>query len=299
MKKIQSIIAMMLCGIFMAACEDTPPNDYTPENVVEAVLIVGQPIEGIKVYVSQPVIDTFRYENSIVKNADVKIIGDGKMLQLSYRDAKPGGEYFYSDTMYKVQPNTQYSIEVNVGGKKFTGETKTPAQIAWVRQMRDTVYFPKDTIKLESPDSLRIEWTATPGVEEAYLASALCLDTLEYGKYLTPPTSEKNRRITATNNEADPRYNETARYGYVVGTKAPFFWYAYKWYGLHEYSMYAPDINYLNWMKLTRVFGSNPQYDPNQGSIYVETGSGRRKAFGVFGSASVVRQRVFLMKNQQ
>ena len=67
----------------------------------------------------------------------------------------------------------------------------------------------------------------------------------------------------------------------------PIIWNFFKWFGMHEVSIYAPDENFLNW---ALQYFINSNYDSRHNSI--------NGGIGVFGSASVVRDTSFIIKNQ-
>lgn len=282
---------LLLLLLLFAGCEDPAPTDYIPQNVVTAYLIVGQPIQGITLSRSQAVADSFKYANSVIRDADVRIIEGERVHQLQYRnDHNNIGEYYLPDTTMLVRPATRYRLEVALNnGGRITGETITPVQVAWVKPPHQLLQYPADTANLPSPDSLSFAWTAVPGARE-YIISVSCLDSLEYGRYLTPATQEKNRRTSSViNQNARRRYDETTRWAFVQATKLPLVWFAFKWYGAHEISVYAPDPNMVEWFKQTR-------FGPNEFNTLLSTVQG--DGIGVFGSASVVRQQQFVLKNQ-
>lgn len=280
-------------ALFAAGCEDSPPNSYTQEYVVQSVLIVDSPITGVIVQRSLPVTDTFSMKNAIVRDADVSITdSSGREFVLQFRD---GGSYFgdyaFPDTTVKIQPNTVYKLRVRMkDGKTLTGETRTPKRFSWIVPPRQVLQFPQDTLNLPSPDSLKLVWTAESGSSE-YLIRVTCLDTLGYGKYLTPQTDELNRRRKRFfDNEDDPfYYNRTERYGFVQTTDVRTVWTAFKWYGRNTVSVLAGDANLIRWYKL--YFQNGNQYDPYLGSI--------KGGIGMFGSASQVSQETFILKNQK
>lgn len=277
--------------LLLAACEDPAPTDYIPQNIVTAYLIVGEPIQDIMLSRSQAVADSFKYVNSVIRDADIRIIEEGQIHQLQYRnDNNNVGEYYLPDTTMLVKPGTRYQLEIALkDGGRITGETVTPIQVSWVKPPRQVLQYPADTANLPSPDSLSFEWTPVPKTRE-YIVSVSCVDSLDYGRYLTPATEEKNRRTSSViNQNARRRYNETTRWAFVQTTKLPLVWFAFKWYGSHEVTLYAPDPNMVEWFKQTR-------FGPNEFNALLSTVKG--DGIGVFGSASVVRQQQFVLKNQ-
>lgn len=288
--RIKNIVLILLSvfSVFLVqSCEDAPPTDYIPQHYVEAFILVGEPIAKIRIYLTQPTTSNYSDSAAIVRDADIRIYEGEKELKLQFRD-KPYLDYFYSDTSYKIKPNTNYKLKITLtDGKIITGETTTLSAISWVKPPSDKYQFPKDTINPEV-DTVGIEWTKAPGIF-FYIISLRCLDTLNYGKYLAPETEELNRRaFNPFYRENDKIYRELSTINFVANYKTPVVWMAFKWFGRHEVSAYAPDANYLKWFK-NQLFS---QYnDPLMSSV--------TNAIGVFGSASVVRKESFLIKNQK
>ena len=283
------IIFISAISILISGCEDPVAFDYIPQYAVEAYLLVGKPIDNIMLTKTQPVADSFSYDNAIVKNAKVSIIQNSKdTITLQYRDSERGGEYYCADTTLLVQPKTRYDLLITTNdGAVITATTFTPNNISWIVPPQSVLQYPKDTINLTFNDSLSISWTQLSEVKE-YLISISHLDTLEYGKYLDPISEEKNRKITRFFSRSNnPRLRDMTVYGFLQATKAPVVWTAFRWYGKCKLTIFAPDQNFLKWFK---TLWSGNQYDYRLASI-----SG---GVGVFASASYTDKEIFLLKNQ-
>lgn len=283
------ILIVLGLGVAVTGCEDPVPTDYVPQYVFTGYLIVDEPIGGIILTQSQSPLDTFTYKRGEIGDAQIRISTDRDTFDLVFNPADTGfSTYSYPDTTAHVQPNTTYHMEARLpDGTVLRSETTTPARIEWVQAPREVLQYPTDTLNLPSPDSLKLIWTRAPGVSE-YLISVQSLDTLNYGKYLDPPTTERNRRIERFFEDNAPRYNDIVRWGFLQNVEVNVVWVAFKWFGLHEVTVYAPDPAMLEWFKQLQ-FGGN-QYQ----SLLSNIDGG----LGVFGSASVARQQSFLVKNQ-
>lgn len=290
LKNIYSVLIFLLL-ILLTACEDPVPADYQPRNVVEALLIVDEPIKNIILLKTQPIRDTFKYYQALIKDANVKIVeidtnGNSQEMYLAFGDENNMG-YYYPDTNFKVKPHTTYKLEVTLlDGSKIYGETKTPARFEWIKRGPKILQYPQDSVNLKTPDSIYIEWSKVENVS-FYIISIKNLDTLEYGKYLNPPTEEKNRRIYRPWNE-DFFFKEVNNWAFIPNTRTPVVWLSFKWYGLHEIKIFAPDENYLKWFIQSVGRG---YYDYRLSSI-------KGNGLGVFGSASIIRDTTFVLKNQ-
>lgn len=282
----QALLFIMLLLISMS-CEDDIPNDYQPEVFVEGYLLVGNPIENIIVQRSQSVADSFEYKKSLISNAQVTVrdMSNDRLYRLDFRDDEKQGYYYTGN--YLVLPETKYRLEVEIDGKLITGETTTPPVFNWIEDFRDYIQYPTDTINLPSPDSLRFSWEKVPN-HIWYLVRVTCLDTLEYGKYLTPPSDEMNRRIWRPFGRGTRYYDEVVNWaGPTPTNKSNIVWFSVKWFGKQEIAILAPDYNLLRWfIQIQR----STEYSPLLGSL--------EGGMGMFGSASLIRDTTFILKNQ-
>jgi hypothetical protein len=274
--------------IFSAGCEELPPTDYKEHSYLEAFLIVGEPIENIRVIGSQPIGAVYSLEDAIIRDAEITIMTEGETIDLAFRDGELPG--YYDPQGHIVKPQTKYEIEVNLpGGETISGKTFTPPEFDWIRPPKPYMHFPEDTLKLPSVDSLIIEWEGYDKYP-MYLLSVKCLDTLSYGKYLDPPTAEKNRRSWNIMRDQEGMYDEISFWTFMGNTQTYTVWTAFKWFGLHEVSIYRPDYNMLRWFM---------QYQNFEGDYYNEIlSSVEGDGIGCFGSASMVTDTSFLYKNQ-
>lgn len=283
MKKILQFAILIILTLSIISCEDEAPTNYTPSYFVEALLIVDAPITDIRVLVSQPLSDSFNYNNSIVRNAKVQILEGDNVYDLTISSNDSDG-YYYPDVTYKVKPNTNYKLKIILdNNQEISGETTTPSQFKWISQPDYYIQYPIDTVNLPSPFS--IQWELVNNVLY-YVLSIRCLDTLEYGKYLNPPTEEKNRRVFRPWDMNESFYRELSYWVIVPSSKVPVVWTVFKWFGLHEVTIYAPDYNFLRWNVQAMSSEINPLLTSVEG------------AFGYFGSASVIRDTSVILKNQ-
>lgn len=270
--------------LFSAACEDPVPTDYTPDTIIQALITVDKPIKNIIIMRTLSIQDTFSLDKSLISDAEVYIYENTDTFRLKFRSEGEKG-YYYDDTTYLIKPQTRYNFVAVVDGVKMTGSTITPLRFYMTKATPDSIYYPKDTVKLPTVDSLKLEWTSAGDVA-FYLIAVNCQDTLNYGKYLSPPRDEKNRRIERSNIE-DHHFYEITSWAFINATEVPVVWSIFKWYGKHKAIIYAPDDNYLNWFKQYQIKSS---YDPLLGSI--------TNGKGFFGSVSTAECNFILIKNQ-
>lgn len=289
--KYALLVFFVSIALGMNGCEDAPPNSYIQDYAVQGVLIVDEPINGIVVQRTLPTTDTFSMAKAVLRDADVSVTDEnGREFKLQFREGgSVFGDYALGDTSIKVQPNMNYTLTVKTAdGHILTGKTHTPNRFEWLMSPRSILQFPKDTLNLPSPDSLKISWTETSGTSE-YLICITALDTVGYGKYLTPPTDEQNRRRKRFfDREDSPQMYNLTTYAYLQTTEVNTVWNAFKWFGRNNVTVFAPDANMLRWFKM--YFQGGNQYNSNLGSI--------KGGIGMFGSAAQVTQEIFLLKNQ-
>jgi hypothetical protein len=283
---------LFLLALSFSGCEDQPPTDYIATPFLEAYLIVDQPIEDVVVAISQPITEVFDYEQMMAADADVVLSSEGVDYPLQYVVEDGIGRYRYPDTTVKVQPKTRYVIRVSLpDGSVMRAETVTPERIVWTIPPREVLQYPQDTTVLVSPDSLRISWTA--GNSREYIIRVKVLDTLGYGKYLTPATEEINER---TNNipfeePNDPTFYTRTRWGFVQTNQAPTVWAAFRWYGRNEVAILATDTPMIEWFKATQWGGRSVQYREEFSNV--------EGGIGILASASIVTREVLVLKRKK
>lgn len=283
MKKLYLIL--ILISVVLISCEDPMPTDYVEDFIVEGLLIVDEPIQNITVMRTIPITSVLVFDSTMVRDANIKVKGDGQEFLLKYRTREEGGiGYFNPDTNYTVKPGVEYTLEITLPNNKFiTGKTVTPQRTSWRYIPGDVIQFPTDTLRLPPGDS--ISWERVPGFD-FYLISISNLDTLNYGQYLEPPTDEPNRRVYRPFGGPNA-YREPITIFPIPATQTPIVWNAFRYFGLHEIIVYVPDWNFLRWFLQAQSRG---EADPLLTSI--------EGAIGYFGSASKVSHRFFLLKNQ-
>jgi hypothetical protein len=284
------VLIVVLSFVFLISCEDEPPNIYTQRYYVEGYLYVDHSPSGIKVFNTQPIGDVYDPDKAMVKDADVKIKdANGNVYDLVYRDGDEPGYYYPGEDLI-VEKQKKYKLEVNtLDGKYMWAETTTPDTISWIKPPKEVIYYPKEDGNLNEVDSLEIQWTPAENTN-FYLLYTISRDTLEYGKYLNPPTDEPNRRIKnlfSDRGGSSDYYKNVTFMTIIANTKTPTVWLAFKWFGPHYVDILVPDFNLLKWFVQTNWSAS--VYDPLSNSIQ---GDG----FGVFGSAYRISQEMMLMK---
>lgn len=285
MKKIIIITILAFSGLMMFSCEDPAPFDYEEAFVIEGYIIVGEKIKNIKVMRTQPLEEVFDYEAGLIKDANVSVSQGDNVYNLTWDNSLQ--TYIYDSETVEVLPKTEYNLRVELqDGKVFTGTTTTPDTFSWVRRPKEFIQYPIDTLNLPENPEYELEWSDVEDFD-FFLITVVSNDTLEYGKYLDPPTEELNRRVYNGFQDQDDEYREISTTNLIANTKTPNVWLAYKWFGETEVIVQCPDFNWLLW-----AIDAGGAADPNLSSVEGEN------VYGAFGSASVIRDTSFVLKNQ-
>ena len=288
--RLTALVLMM--SLFVTSCEDPIPSDYTEELVVEGFTIVGEPLAGIRVMRTLPIGDTFSFAEAGLPDAVVRVYANSQEIPMEYVADIRSGTFRARDTSYRVAASTAYMIRVEALDKTLEATTITPIPISWVQEGPRMIQFPNpDSLLFPGNDSLVISWTTVPKTE-FYLIGLECLDTLGYGAYLDPTTSDTNARTPRPNPDFFDREgtlveNERIVFGGTIFTASQTIWGVFRWHGLHEVEIYAPNREFLEW--------------------FYQVGSGRRSTYdyrlsnikgglGVWGGASVVKTQKFVLK---
>lgn len=292
MKTYYHLLLSVFLGLslFLSGCEDPVPTDYTEEIVLEGVLLVGEPLNNIRIYRTLPVTDTFKIVDASIQDAVITVTADGTDVEMVFNPDSLGGTYRALDTAYRVGSGVTYSVDVRARGAQLTASTKTPPVFAWIKPPKDTLNYPGLDNETLRYDSLDIFWSAVPAAVQ-YVLSIECLDTLGYGVYLDGNAADTNRRLREEDRFDDGTLisSERTRYGIAFQPSTPVVWSAFKWFGKHEIRAYAPDNAFLNWFRLVG-FGRRSSYDYRNSNV--------KGGLGVWGSASLTKWNTFLKKDQ-
>ena len=286
---LKKIILIIPLAILIFGCEDPIPKDYEKITIVEALLIIDEPIQNIRITKTMPLTELYNYDDAVIDDATVYIYEGEEEFELVFRysDAMGKSGYYFPDTTYLVKRNTTYNLKIILpDGTNVTGTTTTPDSISWVKAFPKFVQYPLDSVNLPSDTSIYPEWTRSRSGNAFYFANITCLDTLEYGKYLSPSTDELNRRTYAPNRR-ERSYLELSVNAFVLSNRVPIPWRAFRWFGHHEIKIYVPDVNYEIWLMYVIMAGNLNE------KAYTVKGCA-----GFFGSAFAIKDDFVLLKNQ-
>ncbi|MBM4178710.1 MAG: DUF4249 family protein [Ignavibacteria bacterium] len=292
MTNIRLLLALLVVTLITTSCEDPIPTDYTEELVIEGFVIVGEPLANIRVMRTLPISDTFSFKKAAVNDATVRVFANNSEIAIEFVADSFGGSYRARDASYRVLPSSSYQIRVKALGKTLEATTITPIALSWIKEGPNVVQFPHpDSLLFPGADSLAVSWSQVPNTE-FYIIGLECLDTLGYGKYLTPASSDTNTRTPRPkpdffNRDGTLVSNERTIFGGTIFSASQTIWGVFRWHGRHRLNIYAPNKEFLEW--------------------FYQVGSGRRSSYdyrlsnikgglGVWGGASLIRTEKFLLK---
>jgi hypothetical protein len=283
MKKLFSLIFVIFLS-FLFSCVETSEKDFREEYIVEAFIVVGEPVNNIRFMRTIPILDTFSLERAMIRDAEIYIESEtGQKINLEMSNNIRQG-YKAIDQSYLIEEDTRYKINIVYNFDTIKGETITPKKFNWIDRAPKQIQYPIDSIGLS--DQINVKWE-NPGGFNFYHIVIRCIDTLNYGKYLEPPTEELNRRISLWRDQ-DFFFRNTTNHGLVPLNEGSIIWTTFKWYGMQEVTIYNPDFNWFRWLG---------QYFQTEYNDILSSVEGRN-ARGVFGSASAIKDTSFLLKNQ-
>lgn len=278
-------------GLFLFGCADPVPDDYVEEIVVQGFVIADQPLTNVRVFRTLPIKDTFTFAKAMIKDAVVNVTENGVPVPMEFVDDSLGGHYRAVDTSFRAKHNTTYDLQVIARGRTLTATAQTRGAFDWVKPPVDTLNYPGRANETKIYDSLNISWQGQAGTER-YIVAMECLDTLGYGTYLTPPTTDTNRRLRDPEDEFDDGTliaNERTRFGFTIVSNTPVVWFAFKWFGMHRLHIYTGDEAFQEWHSMVG-FGRRSNYDYRLGNVV--------GGLGVWAGASQITSDIFLKKDQ-
>lgn len=278
---MKKIFLFFIC-LILISCMEENQDKFSEDTIIEAYLIVGEPIKNVRITHTIPILDTFKLENSVIIDAKVYVFSkNGDTIQLEYDN---NNFYYHAiNQNYLIKENEEYHLFVIVNNDTIIGKTFTPKSFKWIKRLPDIFQYPKDSILLN--DIVKLSWE-NPGALNYYHVTVKCLDTLNYGIYLDPPIDELNRRVTLFGNRAYA-YKNTTRHGLAPSNEGSMVWTSLQWYGMQEITIYNPDYNWFRWLG---------QYYQGEYNQLLSSVSGN-KVKGVFGSATAIRDTFFILKN--
>ena len=289
---------LLLC---LAACSaDRQPGslfgsvEEDSDLVVDALLLVDQPLPEL--YVRRSLAADIAYDRGAtgVADARVRILQGDRVFEYA-PDAEDPGRYLPPPDPPRVEPRTEYQLEVEVGGQRLWGRTTTPDRL----RVRKAVLIDWETGEVMR--TLKSFAEAGDGVFEApenqllYLEGVLeiHLEAAEAAGYqagifsLDESPEKVNEDLDEFyDDDEDPSRNESPPLAVTEGV-VRWPWFAVYYTGRSIVKVYALD---QNWFDYARTNADQQQQGGNAGGLAGD--NFERPLFsvegglGLFGSAS-------------
>jgi len=284
----------------MAACtpERDPSSLYAPQDVdvpvVDAVLVVGQPLPPLLLSRTQPADQEYSFRDAAISDADVRVIvADGDTVR--YEETTWYGRYEPIDEMGRlVEPSATYRLRIETTeGELVTAVTTTPAPIEvgeWVllagsgnpedrvlrtfEELGDAVYDAPENQLVYPQGVLETQLQSTPALGYQLALSSLDLDS---DFVIDPPFLDDEDLASIERDGSSPVIEPSEG-----NIRLP--WFAVFFEGRHFYLVQSLDQNVFDLVRTTPQsglgFGGNAGDNFERPIYHVEGG------IGVFGSVS-------------
>lgn len=155
-------IPLLLLSVLFVACDPSPNRDYQRYVVVESYLIAEHPLPPVLLSWSSPVEQEYRFEDTALPDADVRI-------QLLGSDGEPDETYHYQMSRagvyqpaglptHRVQPRQRYRLLADIPEEgQITAETAIPDTFRVVSNVPESVVYQQDTLRIQISNSIATE----------------------------------------------------------------------------------------------------------------------------------------------
>lgn len=174
---------LLILMVALTACDSYEQDAFTPEYVVEAYLIAGEPLPTIKLSQTAPIGARYAFDDYAVNDATVTVRlldTDGQMAEQYPYERFAKGRYRPLNPA-TVQPLRKYALEITAPGtsQPVRATTLVPGSFELIATATDTVVY-QATEQFET----RVTPSEYPGRQSIYVFTLEALDTTNYD--LTP-----------------------------------------------------------------------------------------------------------------
>jgi hypothetical protein len=144
---IKSPLILCIALLFVSCAKEVPVAEQAADIlVVEATLVVGEPIQEVFIHGLRGVV-----EDQTQSSLQVELISPTERLFLSPIADKPG--YYQGPETYLIEPETSYALSIPFNDELVQAETETPP-------IMEALSYSKDYIDAEMQgDLVFLEWT--------------------------------------------------------------------------------------------------------------------------------------------
>lgn len=293
------ILLVALAGLVtLAGCSaDREPGElFGPEEtgvlVVDAVLIVGQPMPDLFVRRTQSPSQTYTPEMAAVLDAKVVIIQGTDRSEYA-PDPDSAGRYLPREPAAVVRPETQYNLVVEAAGDRAAATTLTPGKlrIRAANLLDDESLAVRRTLGLYGSEADPLEATSN---QVNYQDGLLELEVEEvpaaaYQLALFSLDETTDFVIDADFLEEDD-YEDFERQGaspplFLQEGRVRLPWFAVAFAGPHVFRLYAIDTNWFDYARTNPEDGFG--FGGLAGDSFERPAFSLKGGIGLFGSASV------------
>ena len=260
--------------------------------VVDALLLVGQPLPPIYLSQTQRVDSAYDPENAALKNAVVAVTGDGKTFE--YLEARPGVYTTSSEEL--VLPQTEYRLQIMASGNRsvsaVTVTPKRPTPPDWLLLNQDLTIRRKlktyEELGEGVYDAPENQLNHSDGLLEAAVNSD-DVQGFQVGVFSLDPGSDFAIDVSFLDEEdLDDFERETS--SPVLSSsenRLRLPWFAIFFKGRYKLKVFAVDANWYDYLRTSPNFQGGFGFGGNAGDNFERPIFHLDGGIGLFGAAAV------------
>lgn len=285
---IRLLFTMAALLTSLSACDPYQQDDYREQYVVQAFMVVDQPMPMIRLTTTSPINATYNTNAVAVSGAQPeirKLDAQGKVLQTIPYRMKSAGWYEALNPQIKVDPLSTYELSIRTANApEITARTFTPDRLR-VLNLNNT------SIKYQSTEQFEVivSYSAYPGRQNYYVFT---VETLDPDKAeLTPFYADaigEDERETVFKNQSNIVFE--GNYGLdpsrtALTLKLP--WLGFAFYGPNRVSTHVLDDAMYDFIRTKDVQLGGSTLSPGEINNVLTNVKNGLGIFGSYASASV------------
>jgi len=280
------LLAVLLTGL--TACDPYRQDDYREQYVVQAYMVVDQPMPMIRLTTTSPINNTYDVNAVAVSGAQLeirKLNAQGAVIQTIPYRMKSAGWYEPLNLQTKVDPLSTYELRVRAGNApEITAQTFTPDRIRVLNLNNSSITY-QSTEQFE----VIVSYSAYPGRQNYYLFT---VETLDPDKAeLTPFYADaigEDERETVFKNQSNIVFE--GNYGLdpsrtALTLKLP--WLGFAFYGPNRVTTHVLDDAMYDFIRTKDVQLGGSTLSPGEINNVITNVKNGIGIFGSYASASV------------
>lgn len=287
---LKYFLILLYAGAFLTCGKNPNTPDYQKEIAIFGFLWGSKPMtadRAIMVTYTQPIDQFYDLEQAIIANAIVTIteVNSGKIYVLKDTE-KPG--FYFNDSLV-AQPQTEYSLRIEVDNQVVTALTTVPPNLDLQTELKpdkvDSVYH--DNLSQQKPIFVNCE-----SGEQIIVADVYCNEFWENAEYINPFWGQEKpgeaSEYGGEDGNSEPRHIiASAKFRDLFSLNFPgqyvIDWYSsmIAFFGSYTMQVMAIDDNYYNFINKNE---------------YPELQSGVNGGIGVFGAVCGETFQLYILK---